>query len=427
MNIKDNISIGIIGLGSRAKSLVNKVFIPILKEEDSDLKISAICDKYYDRTEEISKLLTDETGVTPFTTTDADEVINMPDLDAIIILAGWESHVSLAVKAMHAGKYVGLEVGGAYSIEDCWQLVRAYEETGIPCMMLENCCYGQREMMLYNMLDKGILGKVVSCEGGYCHDLRDEISFGVENRHYRLKNYMYRNCENYPTHELGPISKLLKINNGNRMLSLTSMSSASRGLHEYILKNKSEDNLLINTDFAQGDVVTTVIRCAEGQTITLSLSTTLPRSYSRKFSVFATKGCYIEENDSVFLDSEENKKLEFDWKEKWGNAEEYAREYDHPLWKSFSSDVRGDHGGMDWLVMRAFIESVKAQTDTPIDVYDVAAWMSISVLSEQSIIMGGAPVAIPDFTRGKWINRSYKTENRFSLNKICDEQKTRLY
>ena len=42
----------------------------------------------------------------------------------------------------------------------------------------------------------------------------------------------------------------------------------------------------------------------------------------------------------------------------------------------------------------------------PIDVYDAAAWMSISCLSEQSVAMGGAPVAIPDFTNGKWMERA---------------------
>ena len=41
--------------------------------------------------------------------------------------------------------------------------------------------------------------------------------------------------------------------------------------------------------------------------------------------------------------------------------------------------------------------------EMPIDVYDAAVWMSVTVLSEQSIAQGGAPVSIPDFTRGKWI------------------------
>ena len=54
---------------------------------------------------------------------------------------------------------------------------------------------------------------IVHCHGAYAHDLRGEISPGKENRHYRLKNYIERNCENYPTHELGPIAKVVKLLN----------------------------------------------------------------------------------------------------------------------------------------------------------------------------------------------------------------------
>ena len=38
------------------------------------------------------------------------------------------------------------------------------------------------------------------------------------------------------------------------------------------------------------------------------------------------------------------------------------------------------------------------------DVYDAAEWSSLVELTEQSAQMGGAPVEIPDFTRGEWDN-----------------------
>ena len=85
-------------------------------------------------------------------------------------------------------------------------------------MLLENCCYGLEEMTVLNMVKKGMFGELVHCEGGYQHDLREEVATGGEARHYRLRNYMHRNAEVYPTHELGPISKFLNINRGNRML-----------------------------------------------------------------------------------------------------------------------------------------------------------------------------------------------------------------
>ena len=281
-----------------------------------------------------------------------------------------------------------------------------YEETKTPVMFMENCVYGRDEMMVYHMAEAGVLGEIVHCEGGSKHDLREEISFGKENRHYRLDNYIHRNTENYPTHELGPIARILHINRGNRMLSLSSMASKASGLREYIKEKKPEDKALQNTVFQQGDVVNTMIKCSNGESILLTLDTTLPRAYSRGFTVQVTKGMYMEDNASIFLDGDEGAKDHFEWKKQWGNVERFRTQYEHPLWKDYlKSGVKKGHGGMDYLVFSDFIRCLQEDLPMPIDVYDMASWMSISALSEESIALGGQPVAIPDFTNGKWMKR----------------------
>ncbi|HEX7753991.1 MAG TPA: gfo/Idh/MocA family oxidoreductase, partial [Niabella sp.] len=63
------------------------------------------------------------------------------------------------------------------------------------------------------------------------------------------------------------------------------------------------------------------------------------------------------------------------------------------------------HGGMDFFVIHAFIESAKRKLPTPIDVYDSAAWSVITPLSEQSIALGHQTVEFPDFTGGDWMYR----------------------
>jgi hypothetical protein len=188
------------------------------------------------------------------------------------------------------------------------------------------------------------------------------------------------------------------------MVSLTSTASCAAGMHEYILANKSDDEALKNAVFAQGDVVTTVIKCARGETITLTLDTTLPRFYSRGFTVRGTKGMYEEATDSVFLDRQEDRAYDWTWvRNKVGNADEYTHEYEHPIWKQFLEDgVRGGHGGMDYLELKAFFDALRAGAPMPIDVYDAATWMAITALSEISVANGSAPVEIPDFTSGRW-------------------------
>lgn len=412
--MKEHLKIGVIGLGGRGYGLLCNIL------NMKDIIVSAVCDNYEDRQERAVKEVVKVAGNTPFSTGNYKDVLAMEEIDAVIVSTSWADHVHIAIDAMKAGKYVASEVGGAYSIDECWELVRTHEETGVPCMMLENCCYGREELMVLNMVKQGLFGEVIHCQGGYRHDLRDEITFGRENRHYRLVNYQNRNCDNYPTHELGPIAKILNINRGNRMIALTSMSSKAAGLHEFILREKGMDYDLANFKFAQGDVVTTTIKCAHGETIVLTLDTTLPRAYSRDFRVQGTKAMYMEENNSLFLDGVHNK-FDFEWKKQWNNVEQLRDQYDHPIWQNYDPDANDGHGGMDYLVLRAFFDSVKRQVQTPIDVYDMAAWMSITVLSEQSISMGSQPVAIPDFTNGKWINREPAPEGKYCLTKVCKD------
>ncbi len=394
----ENIKVGMVGLGCRGISLLRDV---ILAQGEV---VTAVCDSYADRAEKGADLVFDALKARPKVYLDYHDLMNDKDVNTVIIATAWESHVEIAVSAMKANKAVGMEVGGAYSLAECYELIRAYEETKTPFMFLENCCFGRREMMVLNMVRKGLFGEIVHCSGGYHHDLRKEISYGKENRHYRLRNYLTRNCENYPTHELGPIAKILDINHGNRMLTLSSTASKSVGLHDYIIRNKKDDEILKNAQFAQGDIVTTVIKCANGETIVLTLDTTLPRYYSRGFTVRGTRGMYEEVTDSVFIDSEEDRSHEFDWRQAGlNNAKKYEEEYDHPLWKQYIKEgVRGNHDGMDWLEFKIFFKNLRNKAPMPIDVYDAASWMAITALSEISIAKGGAVVDIPDFTHGKW-------------------------
>lgn len=188
------------------------------------------------------------------------------------------------------------------------------------------------------------------------------------------------------------------------MMTLTSFASKSAGLHEYIMKNKSNDEFLKNKVFAQGDIVTTLIRCANGETIALTLDTTLPRYYSRNFTVRGTKGMYEEATDSVFLDRPEDRSHDFDWRKSCiNNAEQYAQKYDHPVWKQYLKEgVQGTHDGMDWLEFKKFFEALRNAALMPIDVYDAASWMAVTALSEISVARGGEVVDVPDFTGGRW-------------------------
>ncbi len=393
----ENINVAVIGYGQRGKGNLQVIL------NSPDVTVTAVSDSYADRCEEAAEAVVKHGGKKPFATTDYTQILGRSDVDVVFVFTSWETHMRVAIDAMKAKHAVGLEVGGAYSIQECWELVDTYEKTKVPFMLLENCCYGRTEMMLFNMVNDGLFGELVHCHGAYAHDLRDEILTGKEIRHYRLRNYINRNCENYPTHELGPIAKMLKVNRGNRMLSLVSVSSKAAGLKQWV--NDRGDTIvnkdLIGMEFRQGDIVNTIITCSGGETISLKLDTTLPRAYSRELCVHGTKGMFEENTNSIFLDGDTNHdKITID------SAKKYEEKYLPDCWKEITDEIiEAGHGGMDYFSFQDFFKRLRERREMPMDVYDAAAWMSISCLSEQSIACGSARIDIPDFTNGMWLTR----------------------
>ncbi len=430
---KEKVRMGVIGLGHRGYEELKMLL------DMPDVEIKAVCDVLDFRVEKARELVKSVTGNEVEGYLDYKKVIERDDLDAVAIFTSWNAHVNIAVDAMKAGIYVAMEVGGAHSIEECWRLVRTYEETGVPCMMLENANYSKQNLALLRMVKEGLFGELIYCTGGYQHDLRDEIGLGREIHHYRYANFMNRNGELYPTHEIGPIAKLLNINRGNRFLTLSSVATKARGLGEYYknsrkaynswvqeslkeykgeLPENNENYDMIGKQAACGDVVTTTIKCAGGEVICIIHDCTLPRPRLSNMRVQGTKGIFMADAKSIYI---EGVSPEFD---KWEPAGPYFEKYNHPLWEEYSENKDNTlhgHGGIDYLVDRAFIEAVKKQTQTPIDVYDAAAWMAITCLSEYSVALGGTPVPFPDFTNGKWLNREPSVPSKYNLDRICWE------
>ena len=208
------LKVGFIGISGRGSGMLD-----LLLQVDN-VEVPAVCDLVPERAERGIEIVEKRNnGAYPVHAyIDYKELLANEKLDAVMICTTWITHARIAVDAMKAGCHVAFEVGGAASIEECWQLVRTSEETGKICMLLENCCYCRNEMAVFNMVKQGIFGELVHMEGGYRHDLRDEIVLGRENIHGRLFNFQHRNGELYPTHQLGPISKALGINRGNRFV-----------------------------------------------------------------------------------------------------------------------------------------------------------------------------------------------------------------
>lgn len=415
----EKIRIGIIGVGSRGRLHMKE----LLKR--TDVLVTAIADPDVNSIEKAKSIAKEmgspEPAIFSNGNNDYRNLIKSEKVDAVIIATPWEWHMPQTIESMKAGKKVGLEVAGAIRLQDCWDLINTYEQTRTEVMILENVCYRRDVMAILNMVQKDRFGELLHLQGGYQHDLRaqlfntsatccDGVGFGPESigsAKWRTAHYEKRNGEIYPTHQLGPIAMMLDINRGNRLTKLSSISSQARGMNRYVANNSKggPEHPNAKLKFKLGDIVTTQLQTYKGQTIVLTHDTSSPRPYNLGFRVQGTNGIWQE-----FHDGEPDKgQIYFEDaspSETWENPKKYMETFDHPLWKKHEQKAVGaGHGGMDYFVINAFVECIKAKQPFPLDVYDLATWYAITPLSEASIQKGGQMVEIPDFTRGKWKTR----------------------
>ena len=412
---EDNkVRIALLGTGLRGQNHLELLL------RKTDVELVAICD-VDDRMLTMAKDLISKSGKKMPQVYTGDNyawknLLEKEKLDGVIIATPWEWHKPMIMGALDTGlKYVATEVILGITLQDHWDVVKSAEKNNANVMMLENVCYRRDVMAVLNMVRQGLFGELIHLQSGYQHDLR-EVKFndginpyghgvefgekGFSEARWRTNHSVYRNGDLYPTHGIGPIANFININRGNRFLSLCSYSSKTRGLHNHIVKLGGENHPNAKVRFKLGDVVTTSIDCANGETILLQHDTSLPRPYSLGFRVQGTEGLWMDVNQGIYIQEKSAKNDE------WDEAKKWLDKYDHPLWVRWSRETEGaGHGGMDFFVIHSFIESIKRKLPTPMNVYDAASWSAITPLSEQSIELGHQTIEFPDFTGGQWMYR----------------------
>lgn len=389
------VRLGIIGVGGRGTDLLRDLLaIP-------HVEVKAICDVVPEKAAkaQASAQAAGQKSPVLYTKNDRDyeNLCRRDDLDLIYIATPWKWHVPMAVAVMEAGKHAAVEVPAATTLKDCWMLVETSEKTRRHCMMLENCCYGYNEMLVFNMVKAGLMGDLLHGEAAYNHDLR-EILFANEGEGlWRRDEHFNRDGNLYPTHGLGPVAHYLDINRGDAFDYLVSISSPSAGLEAYRAEHIAKSDAKWKESYKCGDVNTSIIKTARARTIMLQHTVSTPRPYDRINLISGTKGMFRDYPPRVYLDGQGGG-------EQWATIEGYKEKYEHSLWKEVGELARktGGHGGMDFVMNYRLIQCVRQGLAPDMDVYDAAALSAAAPLSEMSVAGGSAPAKFPDFTRGRW-------------------------
>ena len=405
-----NVRVGFIGVGQRGTAAVHRVsMIP-------GVEIVALCDKNPAAVEQNLKWLADSKYRTVPKKYIGDEaykeLCDFGDCDVVYCATPWALHQPVALRGLLGGKIALVEVTSALTVDECWELVEASEKWQIPCMQLENCVYGEIELLELNLARLGMFGQINHVEGAYIHDLREIIPSVNNNMNleyqWRYDENMAHKGDRYPTHGLVPLCQTLGVNRGDRLDYLVSLGSNDYSVnYEYFKKEylPDSDPRKFDPPAAMNDMTTTLFKTVNGVSIMLQHDVCSPRPYNRRALISGTKGIMA---DYPFRCAFEDKC--FDRKaHSWysaADADKVRTKYMHPMWRDVSDMAKkvGGHGGMDFIMDLRWAWCLQNGEPLDLDVYDLAATSCICELTETSIRKGSKPVSIPDFTRGNWRN-----------------------
>ena len=406
------VRVGIAGVGYRGTDAVNCI------SQLPNTEVVALCDVHQERIDHGNRVLVEKwrkpKAMRAFVGPEAYKAMCEWDgIDVVYVTAPWQLHVPIALAALRSGKIALVEVPSALTIDDCWALVEASEKHRRPCMMLENCCYGESQMLGLSLVKQGILGEILHGEGGYNHDLREwcygdfdpktMFQHGYWN-HWRLRYNAEHDGNQYPTHGFGPIAQAMDINRGDRLEYLVSLSSKPYNYEAYAKEKFGAGTKLGDLKVRMGDVNTTLIHTALGRSIQVRHNVATPQRGYRYESIVGSNGIWCGFPDRLYFQGHGAPKTDHEefFDEKTYRA--MREKYKHPCWQAAgaASDVVGGHGGMDFMMGLRWTYCLQAGVPLDFDVYDLASWCSICELSERSCTNGSRPVEVPDYTRGAW-------------------------
>lgn len=390
---KKKIKLGLIGTGGRGRGLISTFL------GTGGVEFTAICDIDQKALDHGQKVLSDrkQPKVKEYLGEFAyKKLIDESGVDAVIIATPWDLHTPMSVYSMKAGIIAGCEVPIAYTLEECWELIETWEQTGTPCMQLENWSFRPDNLAVLNMIRQGLFGTMTHAHCAYSHDCIDHWYFerGTGNTRWGAQFLIDHNRNQYPTHQQGPVLSWMDINNGDYYDTITSTASDPRSIYEYFERN-FPDHPNAKKKYKQGDQVTTVVRTKKGKTIVINIDMQSPRPYDNRWTVQGTKGIYNEQRDALYLTG-----VSPDY-HSWEDFLPYHKKHEH----EWSKTTFGGHGGADGIMATQFVKSVIEKNPLPLHLYDGVLMASIGPLSEMSIAGNSVQIKVPDFTRGKWETR----------------------
>ena len=163
---KKILNIAVVGCSGMAKLHMKGV------AENEHARLYAICGT----DEESLKLRASEFGVER-TTTDYNELVSDPEIDAVVLVTPDGLHLEMTEKFLKAGKAVLCEKPMALTVEECEEMMRVESETGGKLMIGQICRVNPRFAKMKEIIDSGRIGELMFVESEYAHNYTNARGF----------------------------------------------------------------------------------------------------------------------------------------------------------------------------------------------------------------------------------------------------------
>lgn len=304
-------------------------------------------------------------------------------VDAVIVATPMHLHASQSIAALQAGKHVLSEVTAAVSLEECWRLLDAVKASGKTYMLSENYCYIKENMLVREMVRKGLFGDPYYGEGEYLHDCRHLHHYPDGSPTWRYYRQVGINGATYPTHSLGPVMQwFTAVNPDERIEFVTCLGS---GRHA-------------DPEHPHDDTSILLCKMKSGKLARIRVDMMSPRPHQMTYyALQGTGGVYETPRAGgvglIWL----GENIPGAEARRWSPVTDYA-EHLPDYWKNPPEAAqKAGHGGGDYFIVHDWVESIKTGAPPPIDVYSGLEWTAAGLCSQMSIDNGGVPIRVPDF------------------------------
>ncbi len=365
--METRINIGIAGAAARGKSFKKAL------DSIKNIRVNAVCDINGEKLEETRAFFGADEKYT-----DYFEMLKKADINTVVIATPMPLHASQAIQALKRDMNVLSEVPAAVSLPECKKLVKAAENSKAVYMMAENYTYMKPNVLVKELVKKGVFGETYYAEGEYIHELK-ELN---EKTPWRRKYQTGINGITYGTHSLGPILQWMP---GDRVISLTCAGSG----HHY--KDPGGDF------YENEDSCVMLCKTLKGALIKIRVDMLSDRPHAMtNYSLQGTDGSYESarsagEKDKIWLRGKSRDM------HTWSDTSEFEDKNLPKEWKKHSRKARASgHGGGDYFEILDFANALKRRKPCPIGIHEAMDMTLPGLISQQSITKNGRWLKVPD-------------------------------